>query len=76
MQEDSNSSNSSKQQPSWVELVQQQWQGVFSRAAHLDEVGEVPSHLLCPLTMEVRVEKARGVQHNCLGSNSTGCVHF
>lgn len=42
------------QQPTMRELVQQQWQAIFQRAAHLDSVGEVPSHLLCPLTMEVR----------------------
>lgn len=40
-------------QHSWQELVQQQWGALFDRAAHLDKPGEVPSHLLCPLTMEV-----------------------
>lgn len=37
----------------WHDIVQQQWQELFVRAAHLDRVEEVPSHLLCPLTMEV-----------------------
>lgn len=40
-------------QQTWQELVQQQWGALFDRAAHLDKPGEVPSHLLCPLTMEV-----------------------
>lgn len=37
----------------WHDIVQQQWQELFARAAHLDHPEEVPSHLLCPLTMEV-----------------------
>jgi hypothetical protein len=40
-------------QPDWHDLIQQQWQALFDRAAHLDAPAEVPSHLFCPLTMEV-----------------------
>lgn len=40
-------------QSSVQDVVQQQWQALFDRAAHLDVPTEVPSHLLCPLTMEV-----------------------
>lgn len=47
-------------QPNWQDRVQQQWQALFDRAAHLDLPQEVPSHLLCPLTMEVRHERGAG----------------
>jgi hypothetical protein len=46
-------------QPNWQDLVQQQWRALFDRAAHLDLPQEVPSHLMCPLTMEVG-HKGRG----------------
>lgn len=36
------------------QVLQEQWQALFERAGHLDRCTEVPSHLLCPLTMEVR----------------------
>jgi hypothetical protein len=54
-----------KQQQNMQELVQQQWGVLFDRAAHLDKPGEVPSHLLCPLTMEVSP---------CLPPRRLGCV--
>jgi hypothetical protein len=43
------------------QLLQHAWEALFERAAHLDVRTEVPSHLLCPLTMEVRLDgDARG----------------
>lgn len=54
-------------QPNWQDLVQQQWQALFDRAAHLDLPQEVPSHLLCPLTMEVR-HMGRGCLASCSSS--------